>query len=234
MKKSITLIAVLFFTCFFSFSQKGQIIYSIKVDENSYNDVAEQYKERLSKMKDYANHQNFELNFIDNKSSFKIVERLVQEEGFDKQENEIAQSAMTTRAEIYFDHENKLEIQKEFDGQLIQINYEKPNWEITTETKNIDNYLCYKATCQESYIPRDGKTKTREIVVWFAPSLPYSYGPKGFFGLPGLILELKYIKTTYFATKIDLEKKDIVVTFPKGKTTTQEEYTKKLKALMGM
>lgn len=63
--------------------------------------------------------------------------------------------------------------------------------------------------------------------------LPYGFGPIQFNGLPGLILELHYINTTYFATKILLSDKDIPINFPKGKTISKEEYDKKLEASMG-
>ena len=74
-----------------------------------------------------------------------------------------------------------------------------------------------------------------EIVAWFAPSLPYGYGPKSFYGLPGLILELTRIRTTFLATKIVIEdKKELKIKFPVGKTTTKEAFDKQLKAQMGM
>ena len=83
-------------------------------------------------------------------------------------------------------------------------------------------------------IHRDNKIKINNIVAWFAPSLPFSYGPKDFYGLPGLIVQLTENRTTYLANKIELDDLEISIDFPKGKTVSKEEFDKKLKAQMGM
>ena len=71
------------------------------------------------------------------------------------------------------------------------------------------------------------------MTAWFAPSLPYSFGPKNYYGLPGLILELTEGSTTYIVTKIELSNKNISVVQPRGKTISREEYNKRLKKQMG-
>lgn len=59
------------------------------------------------------------------------------------------------------------------------------NWKITNETKVIDNYQVIKATCD---------FRGRNWEVWFAPDLPFSFGPWKLRGLPGLIIQA-YDKT---------------------------------------
>ncbi|PZP52223.1 MAG: hypothetical protein DI598_01195 [Pseudopedobacter saltans] len=54
------------------------------------------------------------------------------------------------------------------------------NWDIQDSTKKIGDYTCQKAV---------GLSKGRNYIVWFSTDLPYSYGPRRLFGLPGLILE---------------------------------------------
>lgn len=135
--------------------------------------------------------------------------------------------------EIYIDYENKLEIYVR-DGTLVEVKDNEAKWDITTETKVIETYTCYKAIQKTPFIDRHGKSKVREVIAWFAPSLPYAYGPKNFYALPGLILELTENRTTFLATKISLNKKEINIVFPKGKRVTKEEYEKKLKTQMGM
>lgn len=49
------------------------------------------------------------------------------------------------------------------------------NWKITTETKKINNFLCYKA------IPIEAR---------FCPEIPLPYGPENYAGLPGSIFEV--------------------------------------------
>ena len=93
----------------------------------------------------------------------------------------------------------------------------------------IDNYLCYKAIYLIKFVNRKGINTSIPIVAWFAPSLPYAYGPKYFNGLPGLILELVDRETTFLASSITISKdKEVKIDFPKGKTVSQEEYTKKV------
>lgn len=55
------------------------------------------------------------------------------------------------------------------------------NWEITEETKKIDELNCYKAV---------GEFRGRKYTAWFAPEIPVSFGPFKFNGLPGLIITL--------------------------------------------
>ena len=124
-------------------------------------------------------------------------------------------------------------IQKNQTGVLI----EKPvdiDWKLTKETKKINNYKCFKASLQMKFKTRSGDSQIRDVIAWYAPELPYSFGPAEFQGLPGLILELTNKKTTYLATKIEFSKREIPIIFPKGKTITKEAYDAKLKAQMGM
>ncbi len=60
-------------------------------------------------------------------------------------------------------------------------------WEITEETKNIDGYNCIKAIGKL----RNVYSKEEEYYsyeAWFAPELPYQYGPFNITGLPGLVI----------------------------------------------
>lgn len=56
----------------------------------------------------------------------------------------------------------------------------KIEWNISAETKNIGEYLVYKAT---------GKFRGRDYTVWFTTDIPLPFGPWKLQGLPGLILE---------------------------------------------
>jgi len=93
-------------------------------------------------------------------------------------------------------------------------------WELTQETRKINGYISYKA------IRSNGK-----VIAWYTPSIPISFGPKGEYGLPGLILELEIGKIIFKATKIELNpKKKIRVKEPKnGKRLSFEEYEKEIK-----
>ena len=57
---------------------------------------------------------------------------------------------------------------------------EYPEWQVSSDTATMLNYLCYKATC---------RFKGRDYTVWFTPEIPRSEGPWKLSGLPGLILQ---------------------------------------------
>jgi GLPGLI family protein len=230
--KDLTFVILLFFSYNFLTAQSGSVIYTVKVDSSAFNTNGV-YKERFSKMKKYANSQQFELLFNKTKSSFKIIESIDKSNDFDDFEYTNSRFVMTSASDIYFDSQAKKEIKKEFDGQLTEIFVEK-KWKIMNESKEISGYLCYKALLQEPFFDRDGTPKNREVEAWFTPKIAHNFGPKNFYDLPGLILQLHYNKTTFYASKIELFDKEIKINLPKGKTITKEDYDNKLKSQMGM
>jgi GLPGLI family protein len=115
--------------------------------------------------------------------------------------------------------------QFELDNQLYLIKQENiPNWELTNETKIIDNYLCYKATTYEEII-RDGKIIKAPIIAWYCPEIPFQFGPKNYHGLPGLILELHDRICIFYVSDFNLNPSQKNITLPvlKGKEKTKEE-----------
>ena len=64
------------------------------------------------------------------------------------------------------------------------------------------------------------------ITAWFCPEISLQFGPLGFSGLPGLILELEVYNERYTAVKIELSpKKEVKVEkLKKGKEVTQDEF----------
>lgn len=78
------------------------------------------------------------------------------------------------------------------------------------------------------------------ITAWYAPEIPINQGPEGYWGLPGLILEVNDGKTTILCSKIVLNTKEKAeIKAPNnGKQVTQAEYdetvTKKMEEMMEM
>lgn len=64
------------------------------------------------------------------------------------------------------------------------------------------------------------------ITAWYTPEIPVSQGPEGYWGLPGLILEVNDGKTTILCSKIVLNPKDKAeIKAPSnGKEVSQKEY----------
>jgi GLPGLI family protein len=222
-----------FFISFTVFSQSGTITYDIQIGID-LTLVPKDKVDFFTEIVNYAKEDQFVLSFNSTKSSFIRKKKLNNDSDYDSKIKDIARGTYTSSSDLYIDIFQKLEVSKESDGTLVENKNDTTSWEVSTDSKNIGNYVCYKAVKKIPFVSRRGGLKVREVLAWFAPSLPYSYGPMNFYGLPGLILELTDNKTTYLATRIDLVKQEIEIGFPNGKTIAKEEFDKKLKAQMGM
>lgn len=129
------------------------------------------------------------------------------------------------------------------------------DWKLESESKKIGVYNCFKATYTipvtekdkaeyEDFKKKQSNDKTsffvmdepkdRLITVWYTPEIPVSNGPAEYWGLPGLILEASFDKTTILCSKIIVNPKDkIVIKAPqKGKKVTKKEYERLIEARM--
>lgn len=97
------------------------------------------------------------------------------------------------------------------------------DWVLSNETKVINDLKCYKATRNSSRTFR-GKVHTRDIVAWYAPDIPYSFGPNGQGGLPGLIIELQEGSTLFGLKNLKLTGTSPIDLPTKGKKITKEAY----------
>lgn len=135
---------------------------------------------------------------------------------------------------------------------LIQDQLKPTDWVLGSETKNIGNYTCYKATStreqevRESRMSVNGdnhkeenekaepKMETITITAWYTPQIPINSGPGNYYGLPGLILEVNDGSETVICSKIVMNPKDNVrISEPtKGKVITQVEYNEVMEKKM--
>lgn len=101
------------------------------------------------------------------------------------------------------------------------------NWELYNESKFINNYLCYKATQNITYKSGE-KELINKVTAWYCPEIPYSIGPKGYGGLPGLIFELHEKEGSYGIVSIELNNNDdMKIEIPKyKKLISHDEYYK--------
>lgn len=127
--------------------------------------------------------------------------------------------------------ENRTTDQKDLYGKLFLVKdtLKKQDWKLEKETKNIGEYTCFKATrTRISENASTGEKKEIPIVAWYTPQIPIAFGPLGFGGLPGLILEITDGDLSYLCNQIILNPKNGVdVAEPsKGKKVSREEYEK--------
>jgi GLPGLI family protein len=129
--------------------------------------------------------------------------------------------------------------QTEFYGKMFLIvdSLKKYEWKLGKETKMIGSYTCYKATTTQEVImrkfgPPRGDNDRRidtiqaEIVAWYSPQIPLSFGPSDYWGLPGLIMEVNTPNLKFLCTRIELKpNEDKAIEQPKkGEMVSQEEY----------
>jgi GLPGLI family protein len=140
--------------------------------------------------------------------------------------------------------EDRYTDQNEMFGKvfLIEDKLRKIDWKLGSETKNIGEYTCYKATTTrmaevvETAISVNGdkdldeetEPEMEEITVtaWYTTQIAVNNGPGNYHGLPGLILEVNDGRQTLVCSKIVLNPNDKVsITEPtKGKKITQEKF----------
>jgi GLPGLI family protein len=176
-------------------------------------------------MLEMAKKQRYQLLFNEEITSFSLEDSMT-DEGHSEFYNALAKTYISY-VDFYFDYKNQKELEYLSDGTLLEQKIPKLNWQITSESKTIDQYECYKATYSFNYFSsRDKKNQTRTIIGWFAPSLPFAYGPKNFHGLPGLILELTENTITFLASKIELSESPIEIKIPSGTRIPKEQFEK--------
>ncbi len=157
-----------------------------------------------------------------------------------------------TPGEQYKNVKTKSFIQEqEFYGKkfLVKDSLLDISWNIGSETKQIGNYTCFKATAMipsskmafwefswgrlrqeegdsDSDSTEELEEAMTEVVAWYTMQIPVSQGPSEFWGLPGLILEVSSGSTTMLCSKITLnpEEKTDVQAPKSGNEVTKQEY----------
>lgn len=227
MKKIIIFILLLANTTFSQTPISGKVVYIINELKtlDHPNPDAKDIKIDEAINKEAKSHE-FELKFNKSYSKFSLIEKVQIEEKNNVELiiKKLARSKYTSLFDFFIDKINNSVIFNYQDGSLVKKEFEILNWELTDESKTIGEYLCFKALYKKEYTGRDGKLKTKTIVAWYCPAIPFSYGPKEYYGLPGLIIELTEKGTTFYATNIELFETDIKIDLPKGKTISQQEY----------
>ncbi|WP_394343944.1 GLPGLI family protein [Subsaximicrobium wynnwilliamsii] len=144
--------------------------------------------------------------------------------------------------------------EQEFYGKrfLVKDSLQPISWKLGSETKQIGDYTCFKATAsiptneltwysfswdklrQNSSATAEGTQETAseetlqltEVEAWYSPQIPVGHGPSEYWGLPGLILEVSAGDTTMLCSKLVLNPAErLEIKAPeKGKDITKTQY----------
>ena len=232
MKSVLVLLLLLLQTCLIGQDFQGKALYRFN---NSYADEdwskkklseseTKMWKSKLSE----ASRTTYDLRFNLNESSWAEVESLnVQGDKKEAWWNE-AKNGTLYKDLANLNYELETEV---FDKPfLVKDKLELPQWELRDETKQIGSYQVQKAVLKiEKKVLAFGQEEPQivfdEIVAWFCPQIPVAHGPKLFWGLPGLILEIQEGSLTYICEKIELNsREEIRINRPKkGQEVSKKE-----------
>lgn len=119
------------------------------------------------------------------------------------------------------------ELQENFGKFLVSRSYQK--WKLHDDTKQIGDYLCFKATTFHTTTNSKGKVFKHNFTAWYTPQIPYKFGPAGYGNLPGLIIQLQGDRVTYGVKKIQFyneedSKKNKMPKLRRKKLITEEKF----------
>ena len=187
-----------------------------------------------------ALQKEYELSFNASESNWKEVSKLDQDTGAEGIQIVMVGIGGGEDGLLYKNvrEKNFLETTEAF-GKLFLVSgqLDQPEWKMSSETKQIGQYTCYKATSEREITETrvsevNGEKSEKEVkrmqttTVWYTPDIPLAHGPDNYWGLPGLILEVSDGNRVIICNKIVLNpKKEIAIAIPsKGKKVTAEQY----------
>ena len=224
--KSTSLLMVLFFFSLSVFAQNdsGIIKFERKKDwitimnKLPWMTTEDKDRARLSWGKNQGKGVPYELHFVKSKSIYFEPER----------ENEFGYSWNQAEYKIIRDYE------KNSSNDLIETLGKKYviedlpiyKWKIHNEIKEVGGYLCMKA---ETY----SKALDQKVFAWFTDAIPVQGGPEGYYGLPGMILELEIDNGALIVTAVEVNITNTQVELPipkkiKGKKISRSELDEKI------
>lgn len=231
----------------------GQAVYETKIQMKDFKiemgDIPEEMRLKMQEKMRKAFEKTFIMDFNKTESLYYPEEKLEAP----SQGSDISfKMSGPADGKKYKNVKDKIEISEEdFFGKefLIQDSLPRWDWKLESETKKIGNYNCNKAVAvipvsaeslkeyeDEKKKSAENKTKFLEIkepkeqviTVWYTPEIPVSQGPDGYWGLPGLILEVNDGNKMTLCSKIVLNpKQKLEIKKPKkGKKVTRKEFEK--------
>ncbi|TXE06818.1 GLPGLI family protein [Gelidibacter salicanalis] len=238
------------------FQGRAHYMSKTTMDMNNFggDQMSEQQKKMIAERMKNMLEKTYILSFNRTESIYKEEEKLVTPGGGGGGRMGGMMGSFTAGSQYKNVKDQQLIQDQEFFGKqfLIKDSIPQLEWKMENESKQIGQYLSFKATAikkgndldfgnmrrrnRNNESTRDS-TKTnsgdvievpKEIIVtaWYTPQIPVNQGPGEYWGLPGLILEVNAGRTTILCTKIEINPTDKVeIKAPsKGKEVTKKDY----------
>lgn len=203
----------------------GRVVYEIKVQKRPSNSETE-----TAVLKKFNNQLDYYAGFLEKLETeliFSDVSSFYRTNYMDLGSQSIPEYIkiiFNVNEEYYADllEKNNFRLEEIDDKKfLVKTEMEKLNWKITTEIKFIQGIKVKKAI----YVS-NSKKHPKTICVWFAPSIPYNFGPAEFSFFPGLVLEVDVISKfpiTITAKEITIDRKFKFKSLPKAEILTENK-----------
>lgn len=224
-KKIFYLCAIFTLFNFVNPVNSGEVIYQVslnrnKIEESIKKNQSSEASKHLKLLLKNASDVEYSLKFSRDESIYKHIKSMENEAKKGINLTKIFAGNLNT---IYYNNISKECLdQTTISGETFLIIKDPVIWKLTSISKTISDYKCFKAVCLDS------EGKESDVIAWYAPAISFNYGPGRFNGLPGLILELEDKSVTFRAKNIKLNKKDIKIKRPnKGTAITYDEFKKR-------
>lgn len=216
----------------FVFGQKTTFIkYNVSIANEDIFKDNEYLRGSFDKAIKESKSLKFGLICKNNNSFFYNIEQLSTEEGFNS--NKTTLIFANYMGEIYQEKDSLLAFSSLLGNKTYIKKAISKNWILQNETKIIDGYKCYKATSEYVVINSVGEFR-HPVIAWYCPEIPLPFGPNGYGGLPGLILQLQVRNVTFGVENIDFNSdENFEINKKSMKILSEEEYKKALNKFNG-
>ncbi|WP_306012563.1 MULTISPECIES: GLPGLI family protein [unclassified Allomuricauda] len=157
----------------------------------------------LQSLEPVFDNLTYSLRFTKDQSIYQMEKGM----GIDDDRQLEAASIVAGKGVYFYENNGNLIIQKEFAGDLFLVEPDSAEfgWKILDERKMIGEFECIKAIG----VNKGFDNKESTVIAWFSPQINIPYGPKQYFGLPGLILEVEDKGIIYYCSSISFREQHI-------------------------
>ncbi len=238
MKKTILILSILTaVNCSFGQIKNGHAYYSKSKISNT--DLPKEIKQTklgkaVKESSDRIGNLEYKLSFNDSLAKYFFVDKMVNDD--DETTGKIVNAILGIRKnDVYFSKKgNLITTIEDIFGKTykVQKKLDAIEWELTKEHFVINDLVCFKALTTITEEGRNGVKKI-PIIAWYAPSINIPYGPDGFGGLPGIIVQLENDKIVTSLNRIEYTEEVVKIDEPKkGEKISDEDFKALIKDMV--